>query len=205
MTKARTYQCDGNPSHRNPVLRAPHQFTYLHHPTVDADPVPRYCPKCGFDSEDEEPTEAITSPHIALSIKGVVDNMHKEMEAGADFRAAMARDQFGLDAEDVAPMKFGDMKDGLRPGDTSDVPVQNDISRLMTAAPPGMFGFQGGQGVGYSGPVSEGPFPNMGARTQKEVREAHVANTADPRHVGHKTSSVPALETTQPGYRVRVR
>jgi hypothetical protein len=205
MTKAYTFACPGNPDQRNPSLRAPHQFTHLAHPSLEHDPVPRYCPKCGLDSEDEEPIPAVTSPHIALSIKGVVDNLHREMEAGAEFRAQKAQEQFGLDTADANSMKLGDMKDGLRAGDTSDVPVQNDISRLMTAAPPGMFGFQGGQGVGYSGPVSQGPFPNMGARTQKAVREAHVANTADPRHVGHKTSSVPALETTQPGYRVRVR
>jgi hypothetical protein len=205
MTKAYTFACPGNPDQRNPALREPHQFTHLAHPSLEVDPVPRYCPKCGLDSEDEEPVPAITSPHISLPIRNTVDTMHREMEAGADFRAAMAREQFGLDAEDVAPMKLGDMKDGLRPGDTSDVPVQNDISRLMTAAPPGMFGFQGGQGVGYSGPVSEGPFPNMGARTQKAVREAHVQNTADPRHIGTKVSSVPAEETKSPNYRVRVR
>ena len=199
MTIARTYACPGHGKHPQ------HQFTYLHHPSVAADPLPRYCGTCGYDSEGEEPEPAVTSPHIALPIKTTVDTLHRDMEAGADFRAAMAREQFGLDAEDVAPMKLGDMKDSLRPGDTSDVPVNNDISRLMAAAPPGYFGFQGGQGVGYSEPVSTGPFPNMGARTQKAVREAHVANTADPRHVGHKTSSVPALETTQPGYRVRVR
>jgi hypothetical protein len=205
MTKAYTFACEGNPAHHNTILRMPHQFTHLAHPNLEADPVPRYCPKCGWDSEGEEPTPALTLPHIGKSIRGVVDTLHRDMEAGAEFRAQMAQEQFGLDAQDAAVMKLGDMKDGLRPGDTSDVPVNNDISRLMESAPPGYFGFQGGQGVGYSGPVSSGPFPNMGARTQKAVREAHVQNTADPRHIGTKISSVPALETQQPGYRVRVR
>lgn len=199
MTIARTYGCPGHGAH------PPHQFTYLHHPNVEADPVPRFCPQCGYDTEGEEPDQALTTPHISLSIKGVVDNLHRDMEAGAEFRAAMAKDQFGLDTEDTNAMKMGDMRDGLREGDTSDAPVHNQITQLMEQAPPGVFGFQGGQGVGYSGPVSEGPFPNMGARTQKAVRAAHVQNTADPRHVGAKTSSLPALETANPNYRVRVR
>ncbi len=199
MTKARLYACPGR--HPHPA----HQFRYLHHPSVEADPLPRFCATCGFDSEEEEPEPALTAPHIALPIRTTVDNLHRDMESGADFRAAMAREQFGLDATDANSMKFGDMKDGLRMGDTSDVPVTNDITRIMEQAPPGMFGFQGGAGVGYSDSVATGPFPNVGARTQKAVREAHVANTADPRHVGTKVSSLPAVEVGAPGYRVRVR
>jgi hypothetical protein len=198
MTKARLYQCPG--AHGHP----PHQFRYLHHPSVEADPLPRYCPHCGYDSEGEEVEEALTTPHLGLSIKKTVDDMHRQMEEGAQFRMDLAQEKYGLDSADVAAMKLGDMKDGLRMGDTSDVPVQNDITRVMEAAPPGIFGFQAG-GIGYSGTVAEGPFPNMGARTQKMIREAHVANTADPRHVGAKTSSLPALETTNPGYRMRVK
>jgi hypothetical protein len=199
MTIQRTYRCPGNGK------RPSHQFSYLHHPSVEADPLPRYCPHCGFDSEGDDMEPAVTSPHIGLPIRNTVDTLHRDMEAGAEFRAQMAQEQFGLDTADANAMKIGDMKDGLRAGDTSDVPVNNDITRVMAAAPPGMFGFQGDQGVGYSGTVATGPFPNMGARTQKAVREAHVVNTADPRHVGTKTSYQPAEETKSPNYRVRVR
>ena len=199
MTKSRTYACPGNGRH------PPHQFTYLHHPSVDADPLPRYCGICGFDNEGEDLEPAVTSPHIGLPIRNTVDALHRNMEAGAEFRAQQAQEQFGLDTDDANMLKLGDMKDGLREGDTSNIEVRNDITKVMEAAPPGMFGFRGEQGVGYSQPVSSGPFPNMGARTQKAVREAHVVNTADPRHIGTKSSSVPALETASPNYRIRVR
>ena len=149
--------------------------------------------------------ESVAMPHIGKPIRATVDNLHRDMEAGAEFRAQQAMEQFGLDTADANMLKLGDMKDGLRAGDTSDVTVVNDITRVMETAPTGAFGFQGAQGIGYSGPVATGAYPNMGARTQKVVRQAHVSNTADPRHVGHKTSSMPALETTSPNYRVRVR
>jgi hypothetical protein len=177
----------------------------MHHPSVEADPVPRFCPRCGWDAEDEPPEPALTTPHIALSIKSTVDTMHREMEAGAEFRANIAMDKFGLDAAEASAMKLGDMKDNLRMGDTSDVPVNNPVSQVMSAAPQGMFGFQGAAGLGYSGAVTEGPFPNAGARAQSEVRRAHAEFTRAAGHVGATTSSMPALETLAPGYRQRVR
>ena len=204
MTVNRTYACPGNPEHRSPALRAGHQFSYLHHPNPDEDPVPRYCPKCGLDSEGEEPDLALATPHIGQPIKGVVDNMHRDMEAGAEFRANIAAEQFGLDTAEANGMKLGDMKDGLRQGDTSDIEVKNDITRTMEAAPPGMFGFQS-NGIGYSGAVPEGPHPNAGAHAQKAVRAAHARTMGNAGHAGAVTSSLPALETTNPGYKVRVR
>ena len=199
VTIQRVYACPGHGAH------PAHHFTYLHHPSISLDPVPRFCPQCGYDTEDAEPEQALALPHIGLSIKTTVDTMHRQMEDGAQFRADLASEKYGLDTADANAMKLGDMKDGLRAGDTSDVPVVNDITRVMEAAPPGVFGFQGDQGVVYSGSVSQGPYPNMGARTQKAIREAHVSNTADSRQVGTRTSSMPSLETTNPNYRVRVR
>ena len=168
------------------------------------EPPPRFCNLCGFDTESELP-QGLSTPHLGKPIRAVVDNLNRDMEKGAEFRADMARAQFGLDAEDVSIMKQTNMKDGLRPGDTSNVEVRNDITRVMDAAPPGVVGFNGAAGLGYSSAVSSGPFPNAGARTQALVRQMHAINTADPRHVGAKQSSMPALETQQPGYRVRVR
>jgi len=168
------------------------------------EPPPRFCNLCGFDTESELP-EGLAMPHLGKSIRGVVDKLNRDMEKGAEFRADIARAQFGLDAEDVSIMKQTNMKDGLRQGDTSNIEVKNDITRVMDMAPPGLVGFNGAAGLGYSDPVSSGPFPNAGARAQALVRQMHAINTADPRHLGTKLSSIPALETQQPGYRVRVR
>lgn len=199
MPKLRTYQCNGTPKH------PPHVFTYLHHPSVEIDPLPRYCGVCGFDSEGEEPVETLSAPHIGKSIRGVVDTMHREMEQGAEHRANMAREHYGMDADDVRPMLETNMRDGLREGDTSEAKLApSPVTQIMETAPPGMFGFQGAQGVGYSGPVSEGMFPNAGARAQQAVRRRHSQFTRDAGQVGATSSDLPAVETLAPGYRKRV-
>jgi hypothetical protein len=200
MPRARTYECPGTAAH------PPHQFTFLHHPSVAADPLPRYCGVCGYDSHEEDGyDEALTSPHIGKSIKMTVDQMHRQMEDGAQFRADIAQEKFGLDSQDASIMKMTDMRDGLRMGDTSDAKLApSPVTQVMDAAPVGMFGFQGSAGLGYSGAVAEGPFPNAGARTQAMVRQHHANFTATSGQVGATTSSMPALETTSPNYRRRV-
>ncbi len=198
MTKIRTYQCPGTVAH------PPHQFSHLHHPSVALSPVPRFCPTCGFDSEAEDYTPALTSPHIAKTIGRAVDDTHKAMEEGANFRAEISRERFGLDAAEANAIKSTDSADYLRPGDTSDAPVNNPITQVMQASPPGMFGFQGAAGLGYSGAVAEGPNPNAGARAQNALRQHHAQSMANSGHVGATTSNLPALETVAPGYRRRV-
>lgn len=200
MPKMRTYQCPGHGAH------PAHTFTYLHHPSVESDPLPRFCGVCGYDSEGEEVAEALALPHIGKQIRATVDNMQRQMEDGAQFRADMAQEKFGFDSDDVRIMKETDMRDGLRQGDTSDAPLApSPVTQVMDAAPVGMFGFQGAQGLGYSGAVAEGPHPNMGARSQSMLRKHHAQATANSGMVGAATSTLPALETTNPNYRMRVR
>jgi hypothetical protein len=199
MTKARTYACPGTARH------APHKFEYLHHPSVEADPLPRFCGICGHDSEaDGEPGEAVTAPHIARPIRKTVDDMHRQMEAGAEFRANIAREHHGMDAEDVANMKMTDMKDHLYPGDTSEVEVRNPVTEAMTIMPQQIVGMNTTAGMGFSTTVSQGPYPNMGAHTMAALRQQHARFTATAGQAGVTTSSLPAFETTLPSYRKRV-
>lgn len=171
------------------------------------DPPPRYCPHCGHDSEaGEAMAEGVSMPHIGRPIKGIVDRQYRQMEQGSIDRAQMAQEEFGLDTEAANAMKITDQKDGLREGDTSFVPVNNEVSRALDQAPPGQFGFQGGaaQGLGYSASVATGPLPNAGARTAALLRQQHAKFTSTAGHAGATTSSAPALETDSPGYRKRV-
>jgi hypothetical protein len=197
MTKQVLYHCPGKKPH------PPHEFSYLHHPTVEADPVPRFCGVCGYDSRGKIRKQALTSPPIQKPVLKSVDSVYRGMEEGAEFRATMAKEQFGLSDEDVSIMKMTNQKDGLRAGDTSDMPVVNEVSKLMDVAPQAT-GFQGAAGLGYSGTVSQGPFPNVGAHAQAGLRKRHAAFTSTSGMVGAASSSLPALETTQPGYRKRV-
>ena len=199
VTIARTYLCPGTDAH------PAHQFRYLHHPNVDADPLPRFCGVCGFDSEGAEPEQAVTAPHIAMPIKATVDNMYRAMEEGSEHRANMAMEQFGLNSSEVSMMKITDMKDNLRSGDTSDMSVNNSVSQTMQQieqARPGTVGFAGGanNGVGYS----QTGHGNHGLRAMAQLRGQHAAFTGAAGHAGATTSSMPALETTNPGYRRRV-
>lgn len=178
--------------------------TYLDTAT---EPMPRYCALCGFDTQGGQAlAEGVASPHLQRPIKNVVDHQYRDMEAGAEFRAEMAKEKFGLDTESANALKMTDMKDGLREGDTSNIPVNNEVSRQIDAAPQ-HFGFQGGaaQGMGYSASVPTGLFPNAGGRTAARLRAGHAKMMGNAGHAGAVTSSAPALETDQPNYRRRVR
>jgi hypothetical protein len=171
------------------------------------DPPPRYCPFCGYDSEGAElMAESVAMPHIGKPIKNVVDDGYRAMEQGSIDRANMAMEEFGLDTAAANEMKLTNMKDGLREGDTSFIPVNNEVSRAIDQAPPGSFGFQGGAatGLGYSASVATGPLPNAGGRTAALLREKHREFTSTAGHTGATTSSSPALETTSPLYKTRV-
>lgn len=181
-----------------------YEFNYDHHPSIEADPCPRYCAHCGFDTAAEDYDPALVMPHIGQPIRQNVDGMHRAMEEGAEFRAEQAREQFGLDQQQANAMKLTDMKDNLREGDTGDMPVKNDVTKVMEIAPQGMFGFQQQAGVGYSAAVTEGQDPNAGARAAAAVRAQHAARVASTGHAAQAVSSHPGLETQQPGYRRRV-
>lgn len=199
LTKLITYLCAGTKDFPE------HEFDYLHHPSVEEDPPPRFCPRCGRDSLKSVRRRALVTPKIQKPIKASVDNLHREMEAGAEFRAQVAQEQFGLTADEAAAIKITDSKDSLRAGETSDAPVNNAISQVMEL--PGaqqVFGFQGGAGAGYSGTVPTGPYPNAGAHAMSALRQSHAQHVAGSGMVGAATSSLPALETLQPGYRRRV-
>ncbi len=180
------------------------QFDYDHHPSIVADPLPDWCPyeDCGYSVEDA--TAGIVAPHIGgASIVASVDNTIRGMEDGAEVRAQMAIEH-GMDPGEAAQLRLTNQRDNLRAGDTSDMPVVNDVTRAMAAMPAGSVGFQSG-GLGYSSTVSQGPFPNAGLRAMMEVRNAHERVAA--RVTGGAGSGFvadrPALETLQPGYKRR--
>lgn len=180
-------------------------FVYDHHPSIEADPLPdgSACPHCGFVAESEYPA-AVVSPHIAKSIRATVDNMHRDMEDGAAFRANMAREKFGLSEEEARQLVETNSLDNLREGDTSAVPVNNLVTQAIDANPQA-YGWQGGaaQGAALSPQVQSGPFPNAGARAMAQIRAVHPSMVASTGHMAAAQSSLPALETQAPGYRPR--
>jgi len=180
-------------------------FAYDHHPSIEADPLPtdEPCPHCGIIADVDA---AVVAPHIGRPIARTVDNLHRDMEDGEKFRANVAMEKFGLSSEEARVMVATNSLDNLRQGDTSNIPVNNPVSRAIDAQPQ-TFGFSGGaaqQGMAASPMVQSGAFPNAGLRAMMEVRAAHPGMVASSGHKTAATSSLPALETQQPGYRQRV-
>lgn len=187
MTKMRTYQCPGCSG----------QFDYLHHPNIDSDPAPRFCPLCGFDTQADEDSglqAAVTMPALPRGVAKNVDGIFRAEQEGAAFRAELSGEP---------SLNVTDQRDNLRYGDIAAVPVVNPVSQFIDQN-PNVAGWQRQQGFEHSqrahapDPVLGRPlFPNAGVRAVKGLRAFHSAQ----RHV---TTDTPALETQQPGYRARV-
>ena len=184
MARMKTYQC--------PACEG--RFQFMHHPSDE--PPPRYCPLCGNDCEEGDTLgETLSTPHLSSEKARSVDGYYRATEEAADHRATMAESVFGLDKAEADQLRITNMRDNLREGDTTIAPVNNPVSQLVDAN-PSTFGFQQQAGLAYSAGVSQGPFPNAGARALNTVRAMHGA-------AGHTVTDRPALEMMQPGYRRR--
>jgi len=137
----RTYQCpdcDG-------------MFDHLH--SRWDEPPPPVCPLCGASTEDTQPE--LSSPHIAKTIGKVADNVYRQMEAGAALRADIAGEP-GL--------KLTDLRTDAVPGETSAVPVNNEISRFM--AQTGVGGaVDASSGASYAAAAATGAYARSGMQT----------------------------------------
>ena len=163
------------------------EFSYLHHPSIASDPAPRFCPLCGFDTESEALEQPPVAPAIGNAHAASLDQVYHQMEAGAAYRAELAGEP---------SLKITDLKDNLRAGDTSYVPVQNDVTRAMERQ-PGNWGFSAQNGLAQSQQAHTGYMPNAGLRALTGIRKQHGAG-------GNVVSDLPALETQQALYRPRL-
>lgn len=187
-------------------------FPYDHHPSVALDPV-RFCPKCGFDQEMDP---ALVTPHIGRSIGKNTDDMYRQMEAGAEFRAQLGQEVHGMDSSEAANMKITDMRDNLREGDMAAVPVDNPLSRQIDAS-AGTLGFVNGGAIaqGLEQSVVQGHHKNAGLNAMLKLRQGHAMTAASRITAGTQntggaalaspgmTVDRPALETQAPQYRKR--
>lgn len=156
------------------------------------DPPPDDCPICrNTGTAPELPPKQFTAGAPAL-LKGAaknVDTMYRQMEEGAQFRADMAQEKFGLDSESANELKLTDMRDDARAGETSVKPLTADqaaimanadlISRSVATAPQNPLVAGGVPSVGaahpvqYTSSVGAGPHPYAGAKALTNLREVH--------------------------------
>lgn len=157
-------------------------FDYLHHPSIEADPV-RFCPRCGWDAAAEANgelaaglTQEITAPHIqnAVIVKAV-EQTYKGMEDASRHNMYAAREA-GLDADEARSLQITDLKDNLREGDVAAMPIQNEVTRTMEQA-PGM-GWGGGgnpaAAAEYAAAAHTGADSYAGLRASTMLRSAHA-------------------------------
>jgi len=177
------------------------------------DEVPADCPLCGAFINSEKRDE-VAMP--ALFLHGgartrSIDKVYRDAEAASEVRieeaAAMTP---GAQRSDFSELKVTDFRSNMVEGETAvAIPqtsqeFQRHVSNLKSAGqqmtPNGGMVLTG-QAQAYSAQTRTGPEPNAGARAMSRLRTIH-ASKVDPRMNG-AVSSLPALETTQPGYQSR--
>ena len=156
---------------------------------------PDFCPHCRSTLNTGGGDE-ICMPFIGRAQTKATDNVYRRMEAGGEVRAQAAADMLGVPVADVSDLKITNLRD-TKYGEVAHIPVSNDVSRLMDAAPDAT-GFQA-MGAQFSGNVQTGPLPNSGARFQTQLRKFHATQGAG----WGAMSDNPATEVLNPNYRRR--
>lgn len=154
-----------------------------------------FCPKCKTSLKTNN--DEICMPFISSAKAKSPDKVYREMEQGSEFRANAAASILGVPVSDVSDLKMTNLRD-THYGETAHVPVVNDVTRLMDAAPDAT-GFQQ-LGAQLSAGTQVGPLPNVGAKFQTHLRKFHATQGAG----WNAMSDNPANEITQnPSYRRR--
>jgi hypothetical protein len=104
----------------------------------------------------------VVMPSIRSSKLAVADRVYREMEAGAEKRAQMAADMFGVPVSEMSELKITNMRDNQRPGD---IPVPQ---RTVPGAV-----YDPSAGAQYASSIRSGPFPNRGMKVLDVARTVH--------------------------------
>ena len=154
------------------------------------------CPNCGVRWDVEVDDDVIIMPAFLSAKSKSVDHVYREMERTSEVRVEAAAEMAGTSKEEMSSLRITNMSDKRESGVMSAIPVRNTVTDFM-AQNPNVGGFQGANGVAFSGAVQTGPTPNAGARMRTALQAAHGERT------GGAVSDRPGLETLQPGYRRR--
>lgn len=177
------------------ILRCPECGTKFRSPTVEG---PEYCPskECGayMRDDDEGNVIEIAAPFIRSAKMKATDGVYTALEKTSEFRAEQAAQMAGVSASEMSSLKITNMRDNVKPGESYAPSIAAEQSRLESAG--AKVQFAGSNASEYSGAVMAGPYPNSGAKMRTALSRLHGAN-------GGTTGGVPALETQQPGYRIR--
>lgn len=169
-------------------------------PWKPASGFPEYCPneacttRIAHDRDDED----VVMPFFRSSATQANDRFYKNMEQASERRAEVAAEKAGVPVSEMSDLRITNLNETRHEGAVAAIPVNNPVSQFMQQNPQAS-GFQGNNGVGYSGDVMSGPSPNRGARMQSAVRQMHAEGMG-----WDKVGDRPALEIQNPAYRRRV-
>jgi hypothetical protein len=159
-----------------------------------SEPWPRYCPMCSADMGEEKDDNVICLPAFLSAGSRANDQVYRDIEQKSEFRAQQAAELAGVPVADMSGLKITDLNPTIHAGAVAAPVVSNEVTRHMEMinARGGNLGWQGSNAVEYSGAVQSGPHPNVGAKMRSMIQQKNGM-----------VSDRPAIETTQPGYRVR--
>lgn len=174
------------------------------------EPWPEDCPMCGaFIGMSEEQKGRVAAPFLAL--KGgqyakAVDQVYRDAERSSEARIEQAVAMTpGATKDDFSALKVTNYSTNMVEGESAvklqpSQEFQRNAATLQQAGVPIQNGGMNltGQHQMFSSQVRTGPEPNAGVRALDRLRSAHRGNV-DPR-MNTPVSSLPALETQQPGY-----
>jgi len=175
-------------------LKCPSCWGKFHAETVNS---VRFCPLCGYDTNEENEKEAANMaailssgqpPHYSHApIKKTVDKLYRDSEAASQTRMEMAAEASGADISELSSMKMTDWKDNLREGDTAFVPANNAVTQNMAAlqAAGGSVGFTRDPNIeSYRAGVTTGAHPRSSLATLGSLQAQTFHRTPD--HIAAK-------------------
>lgn len=165
---------------------------------------PDYCPnaKCTSRIAHDRKDDDVVMPFVRSPGTKANDDLYRSMEKASEARAEHAAQILGVPTSDMSDLKITNLNDRRHEGAVAAMPVNNEVTRMMAAAPQ-QFGMNPNAGLQYSATVSSGPYPNSGARTQNMIRSLHTERMSGA-SLGGVSTDAPALETQNPNYRRRV-
>lgn len=135
---------------------------------------PDECQICGEPMAEDKSDTAIVLPAFLSSKTKLNDKFYREQERSSEARAEKAAEAAGVPVSEMADLKITNMRDNVKPGEISAMPVQNAVTQHMEAvnAKGGQFGFAGNNGLEFSAGINTGAVTVNGQTTQGVVPRA---------------------------------
>lgn len=181
---------------------------------------PDECPLCHAFVGSGRADDDICMPSIRSLKTAATDKVYRDIEAASETRMHQAAEMAGVPASDMSDLKITDLRPTTRPGDVAAPSLTGSAAALeqhmqhmqqqgkVAGFGAGAAGAELGGGiqtgaVTINGQILSGIAPNAGAHARVNFRDIHQQRMSGALTGADVTSDRPALETMQPGYRVR--